>query len=286
MDIETLEISASEFKKVVLKKFREKIFHITNEKNYKNILKSGAILATNDIENPNINWGSEENQSYFRTKNCISVCDLFHNKNEKSILDAMEEYRFYSPNCVVKENTAYYLILNKSIYRKCIIWDSLDVNKISNKKIVSNLESGIPNQILLSDVIHVIKLVTDEQSIREIEQNYTNYLNKGTKMTLEQLQQTIKEEVGVLLYFSGEHCSVCHALRPKFKELFDKEFPQLKQIYLDAHENPQISAHYSVFSVPTMIVFMDGREFAREGRSVSLHQLTEQLKRPYGMMIS
>jgi len=105
-------------------------------------------------------------------------------------------------------------------------------------------------------------------------------------MTLEQLQQTIREEVGVLLYFSGEHCNVCHALRPKFKELFDAEFSQIKQIYLDAHENVEISAHYSVFSVPTMLVFLDGREFVREGRAVSLHQLTQQLKRPYTMMTS
>ena len=104
-------------------------------------------------------------------------------------------------------------------------------------------------------------------------------------MILEELQNTIKSEVGVLLYFSGENCNVCHALRPKFKELFDREFSQLKQIYLDAHENAEISAHYQVFSVPTMIVFMDGREFAREGRSVSLHQLAEKLKRPYDMMM-
>ena len=40
-------------------------------------------------------------------------------------------------------------------------------------------------------------------------------------MTLEELQNIIRSEVGVLLYFSGEHCNVCHALRPKFKEVFD-----------------------------------------------------------------
>lgn len=103
-------------------------------------------------------------------------------------------------------------------------------------------------------------------------------------MTLEEVQNLIKEEVGVLLYFSGEHCSVCHALRPKFKELFDAEFPQIKQVYLDAHENPEISVHYRVFSVPTMLVFLDGREFVREGRAVSMHKLTEQLMRPYKML--
>ena len=102
--------------------------------------------------------------------------------------------------------------------------------------------------------------------------------------TLEEVENIIREEVGVLLYFSGENCNVCHALRPKFKELFDKEFPQIRQIYLDAHENAEISARYRVFSVPTMIVFLDGREFVREGRAVSMHKMTEQLKRPYSMM--
>ncbi len=104
------------------------------------------------------------------------------------------------------------------------------------------------------------------------------------EMTLEELQEMIKTEVGVLLYFSGENCNVCHALRPKFKEAFDTHFPLVKQIYLDAHKNAEISAHYQVFSVPTMMVFLDGREFAREGRNVSLHQMVAQLERPYGIM--
>ena len=103
-------------------------------------------------------------------------------------------------------------------------------------------------------------------------------------MSLEEIQSTIRAEIGVLLYFSGENCNVCHALRPKFKEMFDEEFSQIKQIYLDAHENPEISAHFQVFSVPTMIVFLDGREFIREGRTVSLHRMREKLNRPYGMI--
>jgi len=105
-------------------------------------------------------------------------------------------------------------------------------------------------------------------------------------MKLEEIQNIIKSELGVLLYFSGENCNVCHALRPKFKELFDKEFPKIKQIYLDAHENPQISANFQVFSVPTMLVFLDGREFIREGRAVSIHQLQQKLQRPYEIMLS
>ncbi len=104
-------------------------------------------------------------------------------------------------------------------------------------------------------------------------------------MNLEELNSTIKSEVGVLLYFLGENCNVCHALRPKFKELFDSKFPKIKQIYIDAHQNPEISAHFRVFSVPTMLVFLDGREFLREGRAVSLHQLEDKLSRVYNILV-
>ncbi len=105
-------------------------------------------------------------------------------------------------------------------------------------------------------------------------------------MNLEVLQKSVRGEVGVLIYFSGENCNVCHALRPKFKELFDAEFPLVKQVYLDAEENSEIAGYYQVLSVPTMLVFLDGREFIREGRSVSLYQLKEKLERPYNMMTS
>lgn len=104
-------------------------------------------------------------------------------------------------------------------------------------------------------------------------------------MSLEELENIIKSEIGVLLYFSGENCNVCHALRPKFKELFDKKFPKIKQIYLDAHQNPKISAHFRVFTVPTMLIFLDGREFLREGRAVSLYQLEDRLSRVYNILV-
>ncbi len=103
-------------------------------------------------------------------------------------------------------------------------------------------------------------------------------------VTLDAIQEQITNELGVMLYFSGIHCNVCHALRPKVKEMFDTHFPQITQRYIDAENSPEVAAHYNVFAVPTMIVFMDRREFAREGRAVSLVQLTEKLRRPYGMM--
>jgi len=104
-------------------------------------------------------------------------------------------------------------------------------------------------------------------------------------MTLEELNSIIENEMGVLLYFLGENCNVCQALRPKFKELFSSEFPKIKQIYIDAQQNSEISAYFQVFSIPTIIVFLGGKEFLREGRTVSLHQLSQQLQRPYNLLV-
>ncbi len=103
-------------------------------------------------------------------------------------------------------------------------------------------------------------------------------------MDIKTLKDLISSKLGVMVYFSGERCNVCHALRPKVNELFDSNFPQIEQIFLDAHENIDISAHFQVFSVPTLIVFLDGKEFVREGRNMSISGLDEKLSRVYGML--
>lgn len=107
---------------------------------------------------------------------------------------------------------------------------------------------------------------------------------KGIKMTLQEMQEKIATTDAVLLYFWGDNCNVCEALRPKIKEAFDENFPKIEQLYLNAKSNAEISAHFGVFSIPTMIVFLDGREFVKASRNISIDQLVTQVDRPYSMM--
>ncbi len=103
-------------------------------------------------------------------------------------------------------------------------------------------------------------------------------------MTKSDIETMIKSSEGVLLYFSGKDCGVCHALRPKISELFQSRFPLIEQIYIDAQQYPDIAASFGVFSVPTIVVYLQGEEFAREGRNISLYKLKEQIERPYAIM--
>ena len=105
-------------------------------------------------------------------------------------------------------------------------------------------------------------------------------------MTLDEIQKAIETKEGVMLYFWGENCAVCDALKPKIKELFEVKFPKVDQIYIDAKSQQDIAAHFSVFSIPTTIVFLAGKEFAREGRAMSIAALEEKIGRPYDIMTS
>jgi len=102
-------------------------------------------------------------------------------------------------------------------------------------------------------------------------------------MEIEELKQIINNNDAVMVYFSGEFCGVCKVLQPKIKEAFEDEFPKIKQIYLEADNYKQTAIEFGVFAVPTIIVYFDGKEFARKSRNLSVGGFVQELQRPYGL---
>jgi len=102
-------------------------------------------------------------------------------------------------------------------------------------------------------------------------------------MQIEELQQEIENNDAVMIYFSGKNCGVCKVLEPKIKEAFTLSFPKIKQIYICAEQYKITAIEYGVFSVPTIIVYFDKKEFARKSRNLSVAGFVQELKRPYGL---
>jgi thioredoxin 1 len=102
-------------------------------------------------------------------------------------------------------------------------------------------------------------------------------------MNLEDLSKSIETQEAVMIYFSGQNCGVCEVLKPKIKTLFDEKFPRVTQNYIDASSNQTISSHFGVFAVPTILVFLDGKEFFRKSRNISISAFEDELSRPYNM---
>ena len=104
--------------------------------------------------------------------------------------------------------------------------------------------------------------------------------------SLEEVEELIVNELGVLLYFSTPTCNVCKALKPKIIEEFKSNFPLVKLVFIDSSILPEVAAKYNVFSVPTILLYLDRKEFAREGRNISIPIFTDRVKRVYNIMTS
>jgi thioredoxin-like negative regulator of GroEL len=101
---------------------------------------------------------------------------------------------------------------------------------------------------------------------------------------LQELQGLIELNKGVLLYFSSDTCSVCKVLKPKVEELLKEHFPLMKLRYVNTELSPLISGQFRVFTIPTILIFFEGREQTRFSRNISLHQLEESLTKPYSLV--
>lgn len=101
---------------------------------------------------------------------------------------------------------------------------------------------------------------------------------------LQQIQNSIDTGEPILVYFSGENCSVCKVLKPKIEEEVSKNFPKFQLFEVKTDLDKEITSHFTVFSIPTTLIFFNTKEFKRYGRNMSVALFIEELKRPYNLM--
>ena len=104
--------------------------------------------------------------------------------------------------------------------------------------------------------------------------------------SFEEFLKLKEEESAVLAYFSTEVCNVCKVLKPKVEELIEAEFPKIKLAYIKSDKLPEVAAQNQVFAAPTILVFIDGREYIRKSRNIGISELQREIERPYSMMFS
>lgn len=106
-----------------------------------------------------------------------------------------------------------------------------------------------------------------------------------TVNTYEEAHQLIQNNELVFLYFSGENCAVCKVLKPKIEELFQTRFAKVKLIEIPTDDALEVTSKFGVFSLPTMLLFIEQKEFLRKGRNVSLALLEDEIQRVYTLFL-
>jgi len=116
---------------------------------------------------------------------------------------------------------------------------------------------------------------------------YIKQIIMYTELTsIDEFKELIKENEASLIYFSHEKCNVCKVLKPKVAELINNKFPSIKLYYADTVKYPEIAAQNSIFVVPTLLIYFDGKEFFRKSRNIGLSELEEMISRPYQLIFS
>ncbi len=99
-----------------------------------------------------------------------------------------------------------------------------------------------------------------------------------------EFQSYILEYQAVCFYLSTPECNVCKVLKPKVLEMVENDFPKINFCYVDLNAAKEISGQLSIFSVPTILIYFEGKETIRVSRNVHLEELREQIERYYKMI--
>lgn len=104
--------------------------------------------------------------------------------------------------------------------------------------------------------------------------------------SFDDLIKLVEESPAVCFYLSTPECNVCKVLKPKVIEMLVKDFPKIEFHYVDLNEAKEIAGQLSVFTVPTILIFFDGKEIIRASRNIHIEKLRELINRYYKMIFN
>lgn len=77
--------------------------------------------------------------------------------------------------------------------------------------------------------------------------------------------------------FYADWCGPCRAMEPIF-EAAAQEMPDVQFVKLDVDAHSDIAGTYNVFSIPTLIIFKDGKPVVSRVGVMEKNRLIEEIK--------
>ena len=94
--------------------------------------------------------------------------------------------------------------------------------------------------------------------------------------SIQDIEQTLKDNRLCLFYIKAPDCGVCNVMLDKVQRLADSH-PSLCSFYTDIREEPLIAGRFLVYSGPTVLLLMDGKEIYRASQFINLEELEQTI---------
>jgi len=103
-------------------------------------------------------------------------------------------------------------------------------------------------------------------------------LSKPFDLTQGDYASQIKGDFPLLVDVWAEWCGPCKSFAPIFEQAATELAGRCRLAKLDSEANQQLSGQLGIRSIPSLILFRDGKEVARQSGAFPLQQLLEWLK--------
>lgn len=90
------------------------------------------------------------------------------------------------------------------------------------------------------------------------------------------IEQTLRDNRLCLFYIKAPDCGVCNVMLDKVERLVDS-YTSLCSFYTDIREEPLIAGRFLVYSGPTVLLLMEGKEIYRASQFINLEELKQTI---------
>ena len=101
---------------------------------------------------------------------------------------------------------------------------------------------------------------------------------------IEEIDSILESFSGIVL-FGGSSCVSCKVVKLKIETSLEEKFKTFSFLYMDIQKHSTLGSRFNLFTIPTLLIFMEGKESMRFERTFSLDEVEGVLQR-FSLLIS